>query len=113
MTEHALLVPDAATLVQALPLEPGRVRSHRLFKSDDVTVLGIALDTGAAMREHVAAVPILIEVIEGDATLEVRGVRHALRRGGIAHVDALVPHAVEASAPTRLLLTLIGPHPSA
>jgi quercetin dioxygenase-like cupin family protein len=110
VTDHAVLATDAAALVRALPIEPGRVRSHRLFKSDDVTVLGVALDAGAEMREHVAAVPILIEVIEGDAVLEVSGTRHALRAGTIIHVDARVPHAVEAMEVTRMLLTLVGVH---
>jgi quercetin dioxygenase-like cupin family protein len=108
MSDHAVLVADAAALERVLPVEPGRVRSHRLFKSDDLTVLGVALDAGAAMREHVAAVPILIEVVDGDAVLEIAGRRHPLRAGTVIHVDARVPHAVEAAEPTRLLLTLRG-----
>ncbi|MBX3194607.1 MAG: cupin domain-containing protein [Microbacteriaceae bacterium] len=110
VTDHALLVADSAALVAALPIEPGRVRSHRLFKSEDVTVLGVAMDAGAAMREHVAAVPILLHGVEGDAVLEVSGARHPLRAGTIIHVDASVPHAVEAIEPTRFVLVLLGKH---
>jgi quercetin dioxygenase-like cupin family protein len=110
VTDHALLVADSAALVEVLPIEPGRVRSHRLFKSEEATVLGIAMDAGAAMREHVAAVPILLQGVEGDAVLEVSGTRHPLRAGTIIHVDARVPHAVEAVVPTRFLLVLLGRH---
>lgn len=106
--DHDLLVPDASVLLQALPIEPGRARSHRIFKSEDVTVVGVALDAGAAMREHVAAVPILIHVVEGEGVLEVGGTRHPLRAGTLVHVDARAPHAVEALAPTRFLLVLLG-----
>jgi quercetin dioxygenase-like cupin family protein len=110
VTDHALLVANSAALVDVLPIEPGRVRSHRLFKSDDVTVLGVAMDAGAAMREHVAAVPILFHGVEGDAVLEVSGTRHPLRAGTMIHVDARVPHAVLAAAPTRFVLVLLGSH---
>lgn len=88
---HPTIVEDAATLLRELPIEPGHVRSKRLLKHDEVTVLGVAIDAGAEMREHVAAVPILIQLVSGEAVLHVEGKRVALLEGTVVHVDAHAP----------------------
>lgn len=66
---HELIVADQATLRRALPIDAGGVRSRRLFKSDDVAIVGVAMDTGAVMRDHSAQAPLLIHVIEGRGAL--------------------------------------------
>lgn len=104
---HETLVEDTAALLRRLPIEPGRVRSKRLFASDNLTVLGVAMDAGSEMREHVAPAPILIHVVSGEAVLDIGGRRVALLEGTLVHVDAREPHAVEALAPTRFLLVLV------
>ncbi|MBX3099685.1 MAG: cupin domain-containing protein [Salinibacterium sp.] len=101
-----VVIDDAKALVQALPIEPGRVRSKRLFTSAGLTVLGVAMDGGAIMHDHVAAVPILIIVVEGQAVLEVERKRVDLRVGSMVHVEGNVHHQVEAHEPTRFLLLL-------
>lgn len=105
---HELLVGDAETLLRALPIEQGMVRTRRLFRSADVTVVGVAMDVGTEMREHLAAVPLLLQVVEGRVALEVRRQRIELPTGGLVHVEAQVRHAVEALEASRFLLVLLG-----
>ncbi len=105
---YEVLIADAEALLRALPVEPGRVRSRRLFKSAAVTVLGVAIDAGAVMREHVAAVPLLIQVVEGRAVLELQRQRVELSAGAMVHIDGNVRHGVEGLEPTRFLLLLLG-----
>lgn len=105
---YEVLIADAEALLRALPIELGRVRSRRLFKSADLTVLGVAIDAGAVMREHVAAVPSLIQVVEGRAVLELQRRRIELSAGAMVHVDANVQYGVEGLEPTRFLLLLLG-----
>lgn len=105
---YEVLIADAEALLRALPIELGRVRSRRLFKSADLTVLGVAIDAGAVMREHVSAVPSLIQVVEGRAVLELQRRRIELSAGAMVHVDANVQHGVEGLEPTRFLLLLLG-----
>lgn len=107
-TGHELLVPDSATLQKLLPIEAGRVRSRRLHHGGDGTVLGVAMDAGAVMREHIAPVPILIHVVEGQTGIVVDGEQIELSVGSLLHVEARVPHELEARVPTRFLLTLLG-----
>ena len=105
---YEVLIGDAEALQRTLPIEPGRVRSRRLFKSAAVTVLGVAIDAGSVMREHVAAVPILIQVDDGRAALELQGQRIELSAGAVVHVDGNMRHEVEGLEPTRFLLLLLG-----
>jgi quercetin dioxygenase-like cupin family protein len=105
---YEVLIADAEALLRALPVEPGRVRSRRLFRSAALTVLGVAIDTGAVMREHVAAVPILIQVVDGLAVLELQRQRIELSAGAMVHIDGNVRHGVEGLEPTRFLILLLG-----
>ena len=105
---YELVIADAQTLLLALPIDRGRVRSRRLFKTAALTVLGVTIDAGAVMREHVAAVPLLIHVVDGHAVLELRRQRIGLPAGAMVHIDSNVRHAVEGLLPTRVLLVLFG-----
>lgn len=104
---HELIVADQATLCRALPIDPGGVRSRRLFKSDDVAVVGVAMDAGAVMQDHSAQAPILIHVVEGRGAVQVRGTRIELPAGGLLHVESGLRHGVEALEPMRFLLLLL------
>ena len=104
---HELIVADQATLQRALPIDPGGVRSRRLFKSDDVAVVGVAMDAGAVMQDHSAQAPILIHVLEGRGAVQVRGTRVELPAGGLLHVESGLRHGVEALEPMRFLLLLL------
>lgn len=102
------MLGEGAALVAAVPVEPGRVRSRKLFAGAGTTIMGLALDGGAVMREHRAPVPILVQLVEGEAVLEVDGRRIALVPGTLVHLEAGVRHQVEALTVSRLLLTLLG-----
>ena len=104
---HELIVADAATLCRALPIEPDSVRSRRLFKSADVAIVGVAMDAGAVMRDHVAQAPVLIQLVEGHAAVQVRNSRADLAAGALLHLDGGLRHSVEAFEPTRFLLILL------
>lgn len=105
---HEQVSVDTAAVLAAAPIEPGMVRAHRLFRGAGVTVMGIAIDAGAVMKEHVAPAPILVQVIDGRIAFDVEGERFELPVGGMLHVAERVPHAVEALEPSRFLLMLLG-----
>jgi len=104
---HTLVARDRDSLVAALPIETGRIRSRRLAKAAGVNLIRLSLDQGQIMREHTASAPIVVQVISGHAAMEVAGDRIDLPEGAVIHVDAEVPHSVEALTPTHLLLLLL------
>ena len=108
---HSVIAVDLESLLSALPIEPGGVRSTRIYKGPAVSIVRLSMDSGTVMKEHVSATPVLVSVLEGRATLEVDGERIELGAGGIVHVGARVPHSVEALVPSHLMLTLGGRAP--
>lgn len=105
---HTVIAVDRTALLDALPIEPGNVRSTRVYKGLGATIVRLSMDAGTVMKEHVSATPVLVSVLEGRAALDVEGERVELGAGGIVHIDAQVPHSVEALAPSHLMLTLVG-----
>ncbi len=103
---HTVIAADLAALLDALPIEPGAVRSTRIHKGPGASVVRLSMDAGTVMKEHIAQSPLLVTVLDGHVALEVGGEHIELRSGGVIHIDARVPHAVEAIAPSHLLLTL-------
>ncbi|MPZ82690.1 MAG: DUF2249 domain-containing protein [Actinophytocola sp.] len=102
---HTLVAGDAEKLVRALPVETGAVRSRRIFKGAGASVARLSLDAGQVMKEHVATAPILVQVLAGRAALDIGGERVELPAGALIHLDANVPHSVEALSEAHLLLT--------
>jgi uncharacterized protein (DUF2249 family)/quercetin dioxygenase-like cupin family protein len=108
MTEatHTLIAVDLETLLRAQPIEAGKVRSRRIFAGTGATMVRLSLDAGETLKEHIAMTPILVQVLSGHVTFEVGRERIDLATGAIIHLDANLPHAVEALTESHLLLTL-------
>lgn len=103
---HTVIAADAAALIDALPIEPGGVRSTRIHKGPGATIVRLSMDAGTVMKEHMAQAPLLVSVLEGRVALEVLGERIELGAGGLLQIGERVPHAVEALAPSHLVLIL-------
>lgn len=108
MTESSftLIGADEAALLGSLDIEPGVFRTRRIFKGAGVTLVRLAFDAGAVMKEHTAASPILVQVLSGHAAMQIGDQRVDMPSGAVIHIDAKVPHSVEAVTPAQLLLTL-------
>ena len=107
MTESpfTLIAGDRGELLGELPIEAGEVRTRRIFKGAGVTLMRLSLDAGAVLKEHTAQVPILVEVLSGHATMLFGTEAIDMPAGAIIHIEASIPHSVEAITPTQLLLT--------
>ncbi len=107
MTDPAftLITGDRTELLGELAIEAGAVRTRRIFKGNGVTLIRLALDAGTVLKEHTAAAPILVEVLSGHATMLFGTEAIDMPAGAIIHIEASIPHSVEAITPTQLLLT--------
>lgn len=101
-----LVSGDRDGLLGELEIEPGTFRTRRIFKGAGATLVRLAFDAGTVMKEHTAAAPILVEVLSGQVAMQIGEQRVDMPAGAIIHIDAKVPHSVEAVTPAQLLLTL-------
>jgi len=107
MTSHQL-PPGEALLLETLisPAEHG-ISSRVLAKKAGGTVTLFAFDTGESLSEHTSPFDALVLVLEGAFRLTVGGDVVDALPGRIVRMPALVPHAVEASQPSRMLLIML------
>jgi quercetin dioxygenase-like cupin family protein len=100
---------SASLLEEAKPAPQGRA-ARTLIKEGPLRLTLLAMREGSVINEHRAGGPVSIKVInDGAATIEAAGSSHALKRNSTLVLDADVPHSVQATRDTVLLLTIAMP----
>lgn len=84
--------------------------SRTIHHDDDVRVVLFSFAAGQQLSDHTAAVPVTLEVVEGEALIGVGGEQIEGRPGTWMHLAADTPHSVHARTPLTLLLTLLKRH---
>ena len=81
--------------------------SRTVLTADGVRIVLFAFDAGQVLTEHTAAMPVLLQVLDGRLRVSGAGETVELAPGGVIHLDTRVPHTVAAVEPSRLVLTMI------
>jgi quercetin dioxygenase-like cupin family protein len=97
---------DIGSLVE---VAPDSTVSRTVLKADGARLVFFSFDAGQELSEHTAAVPVLLQVLDGRLTVTAAGRSVQLAPGGVIHLTARLPHAVLALEPSRLLLTMLDP----
>jgi quercetin dioxygenase-like cupin family protein len=87
--------------------------SRTVLKAEGVRVVLFAFDAGQELTEHTAAVPILLQLLDGRLRVGAAGKQVELSPGGLVHIGARVPHEILALQPSRMVLTMLDPRSSA
>jgi quercetin dioxygenase-like cupin family protein len=109
MSKQSPSIPPA----QALPLStlvtptPGGIASRVLSRTSGGNVTLFAFDGGQGLEEHTSPFDALVLVLEGAMALTIGGEKVAAAPGTMVLMPGGVPHALEASAPTRMLLVML------
>jgi quercetin dioxygenase-like cupin family protein len=81
--------------------------SRTVLKAQGARVVLFAFDAGQELTEHTAAVPILLQVIDGRLRVGAEGATVELVPGGLVHIGTRVPHEILALEPSRMVLTML------
>lgn len=101
---------DTATIVDLrAPVETPAdgIVSRAIYNDADVRVVHFSFAAGQQLSDHTAAVPVTLEVVEGEATITVGADVIEARAGTWMHLPGNTPHSVVATTPLVLLLTLL------
>ena len=106
-TRPSIPPAEALTLASLVTTTEQGIASRVLAKTGGGTVTLFAFDAGQGLSEHTAPFDALVLVLEGalDLTVGAQPVRAV--PGSIVLMPANVPHAVEATGPTRMLLVML------
>lgn len=80
--------------------------SRVLFKGDGIRVVVFAFDEGQELTDHTAAVPAILQVVEGRLDLTLGEESVEVSADSWVYMEANLNHAIVALEPSVVLLTL-------
>ncbi len=98
---------------EALPLESliaftdGGIASRVLAKNGGGNLTLFAFDRGQGLTEHTTPFDALVMVLDGELALTIGGTAVTATPDTIVRMPANVPHAVEATVASRMLLIML------
>lgn len=101
---------DLDSVAATLRAEPAA--EHRphcqetLYRHGPLTIALFLFERGASMPQHVAEGVVTVQVLEGRLTMTAEGQVHDLPAGSLLILAPGVQHDVQASEPTKMLLTV-------
>lgn len=98
---------EVKQLVELLQYQEESIVSRVLLKNKGGTVTLFAFDVGEGLSEHTAPFDALVNVIEGEADIEIAGDRFKVKQGETIILPANRPHAVKATSRFKMLLIMI------
>ena len=104
MSEQTFQIRQLAD--EIYPPESGK-QSTVLADDDTTKVILFAFAAGDGLAEHVAPLPAIIQIIQGDAQLTVGDQAVAGKPATWIQMAAKTPHSIKAQTPLVMLLTLL------
>lgn len=102
-------IPDseALPLADLIAVPEGGIASRVLAKNGGGNLTLFAFDRGQGLSEHTTPFDALVMVLDGELSLTIGGTAVIATPGTIVRMPANVPHAVDATAASRMLLIML------
>lgn len=97
-------VPD---LLQEFQIPENGIISRVLHKDDRLNITLFGFSAGQELSNHSAPTPALIYVLEGEAEIDLGSETVHAKIGSFIRMAPLLPHAVRANTPFRMLLVQV------
>ena len=94
-------------LTELASYQDGSVVSRQITKADAGNVTLFAFDQDQELSEHTAPFDAMVHILDGRAELKISGKPFNLETGDAIIMPANEPHALKASTPFKMLLTMI------
>lgn len=106
MTEDYSLVGNLPALFE---IQPDSIVSRTFFKGERLKAVLFGFDAGQELTEHTSSQAVVIQIIQGRATVTVGSDKHELGVGSWLHMQPHLKHSVHANSPLMVLLTMYSP----
>ena len=103
---------DLADVASMVDVAQDSTVSRTVLKAEGARIVLFAFDSGQELTEHTAAVPVILQALDGRFEITAAGRTVHLGPGDVVHLGSRLPHAVLAREPSRLLLTMLDPRQS-
>jgi quercetin dioxygenase-like cupin family protein len=106
-THDTKLSTQSAKLSDLIEFQEASVVSRTLIDKKAGTVTLFAFDKQERLSEHTAPYDALVEIIDGQAKINISGKAHHLKAGEMIIIPANHPHSLKATEKFKMLLTMI------
>jgi len=86
--------------------------SRTLLRTENMRVVLFSFSAGQELTEHTSTQHALVQVLSGECEFSLGDQRHQLETGALLYMTPNRRHAVKATTPFSMLLTLIAPQDS-
>ena len=94
-------------LLRAVEIPKDGTLSRTIHRDDQVKIVLFGFAGGQELSQHTAAVPAILEILQGDARVTLDGDEKELSAGSWVFMDATLPHSVYARTDVVMLLTML------
>ena len=95
------------SLTALIATQPDAIVSKTIIHKSVGAITLFAFDAGQNLSEHTSPYDAVIQVLEGNARVTIKGEPFVVMTGQIIVLPANVPHDVAADEPFKMLLTMI------
>jgi quercetin dioxygenase-like cupin family protein len=96
-----------ASLHAEIEVPSNGILSRTVHEDERITLVLFGFDTGQELSEHTSSRAALIEVLEGTAEITLDGETHDAGPGTWLAMPPGMRHAIRATSPMRMALTLL------
>ena len=98
---------EPQTLAALVDYEDGRVVSRTFAQNQSVSLTLFAFDAGEGVSTHTAPGDAMVQVLDGEAVVDIDGQESTVQSGEVIVMPADIPHAVTAAKRFKMLLTVV------
>jgi quercetin dioxygenase-like cupin family protein len=95
------------TLKDSIKYQDGSVVSKEIIKAEGGTVTVFAFDAGQGLSEHISPFNVLVQIIEGEAHINIEKTPYMLTEGQSIELPSNKAHSLKASKRFKMLLIMI------
>lgn len=112
MTEKPLIDPaneKVVSLAEETKFAPNGIVSRTLLRTETTRVVLFGFAEGQELTEHTSTQQAVIQILTGECEFSLDGQPRALKAGDLLYMPPNLRHAVKATRPFSMLLTLTKP----
>ena len=98
---------EAINLLNLAGYADGAVVSRTVIDKPVGTITAFSFDAGEGLSEHTAPYDAFVQVLDGEAEVNINGVAHKVAAGEIIIMPANIPHSLRAVQRFKMLLVMI------
>jgi quercetin dioxygenase-like cupin family protein len=94
-------------LANLVDYQEGQVVSRTFAQTDTMSLTLFAFDRGEGLSTHTAAGDAFVQVLDGEAQINIGGKEVSLKAGQVVVMPADVPHSLHAAQRFKMLLVVV------